>query len=73
MNILKMIQREDVAHLFKSYGLLGIEVDERHIAMFNYMYALGIEAGKAQAKAAVEWRINGPLWAKFIEENICAS
>lgn len=66
-----MIQREDVAHLFKDFGLLGIEVDERHIAMFNYMYALGIDAGKARAKSAVEWRISGPMWAKFIEEDLC--
>ena len=64
-----MIQREDVAHLFKDFRLLGIEVDERHIAMFNYMYALGIEAGKAKAKAAVEWRINGELWANFIDKD----
>ena len=64
-----MIQREDVAHLFKDFRLLGIEVDERHIAMFNYMYALGVEAGKAKAKAAVEWRINGPMWAEFIEKD----
>lgn len=70
MFISKMIQREDVAHLFKDFGLLGIEVDERHIAMFNYMYALGIEAGRAKAKAAVEWRINGELWAQFIEEDV---
>ena len=68
-----MIQRKDVAHLFKDFGLLGIEVDDRHIQLMNYAYALGIQAGVAQAKAAVEWRINGPLWAKFIEENICAS
>ena len=64
-----MIQREDVAHLFKDFGLLGIEVDERHIQLMNYIYALGIQAGVAQAKAAVEWRINGPMWAEFIEEN----
>ena len=71
MCTIKMIQREDVAHLFKSYGLLGIEVDERHIAMFNYMYTLGIEAGKARAKAALEWRISGPLMVKMIEDDIC--
>jgi hypothetical protein len=66
-----MIQREDVAHLFKDFRLLGIEVDQRHIDMFNYMYALGMEAGKAKAIASVEWRINGPLWAKFIKEELC--
>lgn len=66
-----MIQREDVAHLFKDFGLLGIEVDERHIQLMNYIYALGIEAGRAKAKAAVEWRINGKLMKQFIEEDIC--
>ena len=66
-----MIQREDVAHLFKDFGLLGIEVDERHIQLMNYIYALGIETGKAKAKAAVEWRISGPMWAQFIEEDLC--
>ena len=66
-----MIQREDVAHLFKDFGLLGIEVDERHIQLMNYIYALGIEAGRAKAKAAVEWRINGNLMKQFIEEDIC--
>ena len=64
-----MIQREDVAHLFKEYGLLGIEVDHRHIELMNLVYALGIEAGKAKAKAAVEWRINGELWANFIDKD----
>ena len=63
-----MIQRKDVAHLLKDYGLLGIEVDDRHIQLMNYVYRLGIETGKAQAKAAVEWRINGPMWVDFIEE-----
>lgn len=65
-----MIQREDVAHLFKDFELLQIEVDQRHIELMNYVYALGIKAGKAEAIAAVEWRINGELWAKFIKENI---
>lgn len=63
-----MIQREDIAHLFKDFRLLGIEVDERHIQLMNYIYALGIEAGRAKAKASVEWRINGPTWVDFIEE-----
>lgn len=66
-----MIQREDVAHLFKDFGLLGIEVDERHIALLNLAYGQGFEAGIARAKASVEWRINGPMWAGFIEEEIC--
>lgn len=64
-----MIQREDIAHLLKDFGLLGIEVDSRHIELMNYIYALGIEAGKAKAKAAVEWRINGSMWAQFIDKD----
>lgn len=66
-----MIQREDIAHLFKNFGLLGIEVDERHIDLMNYIYALGMDAGKARAIASVEWRINGKLMKQFIEEEIC--
>ena len=64
-----MIQREDIAHLFKDFGLLQIEVDERHIGLINYIYALGMDAGKTRAKAAVEWRINGELWANFIDKD----
>jgi len=44
------------------------EIDSRHIELLNEIYALGIVAGVAQAKAAVEWRINGPMWVDFIEE-----
>lgn len=64
-----MIDREDVAHLFKDFGLLQIEVDHRHIELMDYVYALGIKAGQARAKAAVEWRINGELWANFIDKD----
>lgn len=67
----KMLQREDIAHLFKQFGLLGIEVDDRHIDLLNLVYGLGIEAGKAKAIASVEWRINGELMAQFIKEELC--
>ena len=66
-----MIQREDIAYLLKDFGLLGIEVDSRHIELMNHVYRLGIIAGKARAKAAIEWRISGPMWAQFIEEDLC--
>lgn len=67
-----MIQREDVAHLIRKHSLLQCEVDSRHIDLLNEIYQLGILAGKARARAAVEWRINGPIWAEFIERNeIC--
>lgn len=66
-----MIQREDIAHLIRKHSLLQCEVDSRHIDLLNEIYALGIQDGVAQAKASVEWRINGPMWAGFIEENLC--
>ena len=71
MNTSNLIQRSDVNKLLKDFGLLGIEVDERHMALLNHIYALGIEAGKARAQCAIEWRINGPMWAQFIEEDVC--
>lgn len=66
-----MIQREDVAHLIRKHSLLQCEVDSRHIDLLNEVYQLGIIAGKVKAIASVEWRINGPMWAGFIEENLC--
>lgn len=66
-----MIQREDVAHLVRKYSLMQGEVDSRHMELLNEIYALGFQAGRCRAKAAVEWRINGPLWKQFIEEDIC--
>ena len=66
-----MIQREDIAYLFKDFGLLQIEVDERHIGLINYIYALGMDAGKTRAKEALSWRINGNLMVKMIEDDIC--
>ena len=47
------------------------EVDSRHIDLINEIYALGMAAGKARAKASVQWRINGPMWAQFIEDELC--
>lgn len=66
-----MLEKSDIAHLIRKHNLLQCEVDDRHIELLNQIYALGIQAGVAQAKAAVEWRINGPMWAGFIEENLC--
>ena len=64
-----MIQREDVAHLIRKHSLLQCEVDSRHIDLLNEIYQLGILAGKAKAVASVEWRIQGPMWAQFIEKD----
>ena len=66
-----MLEKPDIAHLIRKHSLMQGEVDSRHIELLNEIYALGMLAGKAQAKAAIEWRINGPIWAKFIEENLC--
>ncbi len=64
-----MLEKPDIAHLIRKHSLMQGEVDSRHIDLINEIFALGIQAGVAQAKAAVEWRINGPMWAQFIEEN----
>ena len=66
-----MLEKSDIAHLIRKHSLMQGEVDSRHIDLLNEIYALGMVAGKAQAKAAIQWRINGPLWANFIEENLC--
>ena len=66
-----MLEKSDIAHLIRECNLLQIEVDDRHINLINQIYALGINLGVNQAKEAIVWRINGPLWVKFIEENIC--
>ena len=64
-----MIQREDVAHLIRKHSVLQCEVDSRHIELMNHVYRLGIIAGKTRAKAAIEWRISGPMWAQFIDKD----
>jgi hypothetical protein len=66
-----MLEKSDIAHLIRECNLLQIEVDDRHINLINQIYALGINLGVNQAKEAIVWRINGPLWVKFIEENLC--
>jgi hypothetical protein len=67
----KMLQREDIAHLISKHSLMQGEVDPRHLELINEIYVLGIDAGRARAKAAIQWRISGPLWAQFIEEDLC--
>lgn len=66
-----MLEKSDIAHLIRECNLLQIEVGDRHINLINQIYALGINLGVNQAKEAIVWRINGPLWVKFIEENLC--
>ena len=68
---MSIIKKADIAHSIRDHSLLQCEVDDRHIDLLNEIYALGIEAGKARAKAAIQWRISGPMWAQFIEEDLC--
>ena len=63
-----MLEKSDIAHLIRKHSLMQGEVDSRHIELLNEIYALGIVAGVAQAKASINWRVNGPMWVDFIEE-----
>ena len=47
--------------------MLG-EVDSRHMKLINDVFQLGVNTGINQAKEAIVWRINGPMWAGFIDE-----
>jgi hypothetical protein len=62
------ISKEIIKPLLKKHGLLTIEVDERHIALLNDVFELGVNVGINEAKEAVVWRINGPMWAGFIDK-----
>lgn len=63
-----MILKQDLLPLIKQNNLLTIELDDRHMAVINEVFQLGINTGINQAKESVIWRINGPLWASFIDE-----
>jgi hypothetical protein len=65
-----MLEREDIAHLIARQKLFQIEVDSRHMALINEVFQLGVNVGINQAKESVVWRINGPLWASFIDEGV---
>lgn len=66
-----MLEKADITHLIRKHSLMQGEVDSRHIDLINEIYALGMAAGKARAKASVQWRISGPMWAQFIEDELC--
>ena len=36
--------------------------------LINDVFQLGVNTGINQAKEAIVWRINGPMWAGFIDE-----
>ena len=63
-----MLTRQDIQTLLHRYKLLNIEVDERHMKLLNEVFDLGVNVGINKAKERVMWRINGPLWASFIDE-----
>ena len=63
-----MIERNDIQQLLHRHKLMNIEVDERHMALLNDVFELGVNVGINKAKEAVVWRINGPMWAGFIDE-----
>lgn len=65
-----MLTSQDIKPLLKKNGLLTIEVDERHIKLLNEVFCLGVNVGINQAKESVIWRINGPMWAGFIDEGM---
>lgn len=65
-----MLTRQDIQTLMHRYKLLNIEVDERHMKLLNEVFQLGVEAGKDRAKAALEWRISGPLMVEMIDKDI---
>jgi hypothetical protein len=47
------ISKEIIKPLLKKHGLLTIEVDERHIALLNDVFELGVSAGINEAKEAI--------------------
>jgi len=63
-----MITKKDIKQLIKQHKLLQVEIDQRHMALLNDVFELGVNVGINKAKEAVVWRINGPMWAGFIDE-----
>ena len=64
-----MLTKEELIPLIKKCSLLTIEVDDRHMEVINEVFKLGVNVGINQAKERVIWRINGNMWAKFIDED----
>ena len=63
-----MITKKDIKQLIKQHSLMQGEVDERHLRLINDVFELGVNVGINKAKKAVVWRVNGPMWAGFIDE-----
>lgn len=62
-----MLTKEELIPLIKKHNLFTIEVDSRHMEVINEVFRLGVNVGINQAKKSVIWRINGPMWADFID------
>jgi len=65
-----MITKKDIKQLIKQHKLLQVEIDQRHMALINDVFQLGVNVGINQAKESVVWRVNGPMWAGFIDEGV---
>ena len=65
-----MITKKDIKQLIKQHTLMQGEVDERHLRLINDVFELGVNVGINQAKESVVWRVNGPMWAGFIDEGV---
>lgn len=65
-----MFTKDDLVELIKEKSLLQCEVDDRHIAVINDIFAIGVQCGINNAKDAIRWRINGEMWCDFIDKNM---
>lgn len=65
-----MITKKDIANLIAENKLFQIEVDDRHMALINEVFLLGMYAGIDRAKKSIDWRINGEMWSQFIDEGV---
>ena len=64
------LTKQDISTIIKQHSLMQGEVDERHMALINDVFQLGVNVGINQAKESVVWRVNGPMWAGFIDEGV---
>lgn len=64
------LTKQDISTIIKQQKLLQVEIDQRHMALINDVFQLGVNVGINQAKEAVVWRVNGPMWAGFIDEGV---
>lgn len=62
--------KADILPLIKKHKLFSMEIDERHMKIINDVFIAGALTGIEYAKDSVKWRINGELWAKFIDQGI---